>query len=326
MSIVGAAKYIPALARGHKIFPQHLAGMLGLPYVGNVIYVDPTAGSDTANSGESQNDALATVFAAEEKTVSGQHDVVIIAPTGGTGRTAETAQIVWDKRFTHLIGSAAPTAMSTRAGMSFSSAVATPSFTVSNNGCIIKNITIAQFNDVESNVLVALTGSRNYFEGVHFAGIGNELTGNDAAARCLELEGAEENRFVDCTFGLDTVTRTAANATVSQGGVCARNEYIGCKFIMFTDAADPDHFKIENNDAAQRYVLFRDCMFLNPDLSSSTTTDVVFNVFSNGTNGTILINDCWHKGSTAWASDFTHFFITMPLPDTDDGGDMVIGS
>ena len=65
---------------------------------------------------------------------------------------------------------------------------------------------------------------------------------------------------------------------------------------MFTDAADPDHFKIENNDGAQRYVVFRDCLFLNADLSSSTTTDVVFNVFSAFTNGTIVMKDCWQKG------------------------------
>ena len=127
MGIVGAAKKYPGFGSGPlKVYPQHIAGMIGLPYVGNIFYVDPTAGSDTANSGTSQNDALATVFAAEDKCVSGQHDVVIIAPTGGTGRTTEASSIVWDKRFTHLIGSCAPSGVNNRAGMSFSSTATTP--------------------------------------------------------------------------------------------------------------------------------------------------------------------------------------------------------
>ena len=41
-----AADYIPALKYGHQIFPQNIAGMLGLPKVGNIYYVDPGTGSE----------------------------------------------------------------------------------------------------------------------------------------------------------------------------------------------------------------------------------------------------------------------------------------
>lgn len=318
-----ARDYIPALAHGHKIYPEDLAGMLGLPHVGNIYYVDGTGGSDD-NDGLTQASALATVYEAEALTTSGQHDVVIIAPTGGTGRTAETKQLVWDKRFTHLIGNAAPVGVDNRAGMSFSSAATTPSMTISNNGCIFKNITIAQFNDV--NVLVALTGNQNYFENVHFAGIGHATAGDDAAARCLELEGAEENTFQSCVFGLDTVTRTGANATVSQGGVSARNVYRDCDFNAFLDAGDPVHFEVENNDAVQRYVKFIGCRFHNPDTASSTTMTTAMGVFGVGLNGTIYLIDCWSKGATDWSDDFTHVFLNMPLTDTDEGGLMKIAT
>ena len=53
MSIRGAAKHIPSLARGNKIFPEHVASLLGLPHVGNIFYVDANNGDDSANSGES---------------------------------------------------------------------------------------------------------------------------------------------------------------------------------------------------------------------------------------------------------------------------------
>ncbi|MCH8163443.1 MAG: hypothetical protein IIA99_05055, partial [Proteobacteria bacterium] len=72
--------YLPALKYGAKIFPEDIAGMIGLPHVGEIIYVDPSAGSDTANSGTTQDDALKTVATAFGKATSGNHDVIIIAP------------------------------------------------------------------------------------------------------------------------------------------------------------------------------------------------------------------------------------------------------
>ena len=106
--IRGAARYIPALARGHKIFPENIAGALGLPSVGNIWYVDPGAGSNTANAGKDPNDAYATVAKALSSATADNDDVVVIAGTSATGRTAETAVVTWNKRRTHLMGNGAP--------------------------------------------------------------------------------------------------------------------------------------------------------------------------------------------------------------------------
>ncbi|KKK89538.1 hypothetical protein LCGC14_2732120, partial [marine sediment metagenome] len=134
--MIKARNYNPAVKHGAKWDASDIAGFLGLPYVNDIFYVDPTNGSDTANNGGSEDEAFKTVNKAEDQTVSGKHDVVVIVPGGGSGRTSEASAIVWDKRFTHLIGIAAPTYVNPRAGMSFGSGVATPSMTVSNNGCI----------------------------------------------------------------------------------------------------------------------------------------------------------------------------------------------
>src|SRR3990167_6122759 len=124
---------------GLKIKPNNLAGMIGLPHVGNIYYIDANSGSDTANSGTSQDDAFATVAQYYNTAVSGNHDVGIIAPSGGTGRTSETTAITWAKRFTHLIGSAAPTAQDARAGIGFG---AGGSLVISENGCLFKTLTL----------------------------------------------------------------------------------------------------------------------------------------------------------------------------------------
>lgn len=308
--------YAPALKYGAKIYPEDLAGMIGLPSVGNIWYVDP--GKSVSGGGTSRADAFITVLEGYNAATADQDDVVLITPSSSTGRTTEAAAIVWAKRRTHLIGSTAPTRMNPRAGMSFGSAVATPSMTISTRSCIFKNITIAQFNDVESNVMVELTGDYNYFEGVHFAGMGNELTGNDALARSLQLTGAEENRFAGCTFGLDTVLRTAANASVGLTSMSARNSFEDCLFVAAVDAGAPFHV-LAKSGGVDRWVHFKGCSFINADVTGgvSTMTDVVSNV--GGHNDLIWLDDCTFFGATGLTSDTAGVYNSRPAANATGG-------
>lgn len=291
--------YIPALQYGAKILPQDLAGMVGLPYVGNIYYVDPNSGSDTANSGTSQDDALATVAAAYDKCVSGQHDTIIVAPTGGTGRTTETTAITWAKRFTHLIGSVAPIAQDARAGINFA---AGSSLTISQNGCLFKGITLTGTADI--NVPVTLTGDYNSFIGVDFKGSLNDTTGDDAAARSLVITGADENYFGGCAIGSDTYTRSAANASLEMTGGSARNKFEGCMFPIFADAATPVFFKAGSAADIDRFVWFKDCMFHNAVYSSGTTLTVGMTLHA-AVGGTVILDGCSVLGVTDWSSDYT---------------------
>ena len=141
--------------------------MLGLPHVGKVLYVDANSGSDN-NNGRRQSQAFDTVAAAYAVMTSGNHDVVIIAPSGGTGRTAETTAITWGKRFAHLIGSAAPTVENPRAGLGFSTG---GSLVISENGCIFKSLTFTSSADIDETV--SITGDYNAFLGCDFKGTSN---------------------------------------------------------------------------------------------------------------------------------------------------------
>jgi hypothetical protein len=315
--------YVPALRYGAKILPQDLAGMLGLPYVGNVIYVDPTAGSDTANGGTAQNDAFATVAKAYSVAVSGQNDVVLITPTGGTGRTTEGAAIVWAKRFTHLVGNAAPVPFAPRAGMNFSSAVVSPCFTLSENGCIFKNITFATSEDM--NVMFNVTGSRNYFEGCHIQGSTNDTAGNDTAWRALVLTAGEENLFVGCTIGVDTFTRSAASANLELTGTCPRNQFVNCLFPTFNDNAGPLFVKADTGNCNERSLIFKGCSFINPILASSTAMTIAMKLSATG-NGTIFLQDCMVYGATDWTDVYTNLFVTMPVVNTANQGFAIIAA
>jgi len=250
-----ARDYIPALKAGAKIVPQDLAGILGLPTVGDIFYVDPSGGSDSAG-GKSQTDALKTVSAAYALCTSGEHDVVLISPTGGSGRAAETTAITWAKRFTHLIGSAAPTVQDARSGISFGTG---GSLTISENGCIFRNITFNGTTDI--NVPVTITGDYNSFIGVDFKGSMNATTGDDADARALVLSGGQENLFTGCSFGADTFMRSAANATVEFASAASRNVFESCRFIMAADANTPLHILFSGTNSVDRWVEFSNCNF-----------------------------------------------------------------
>ncbi len=309
----------PTLALGYKIRPQDIAGLVGIPHVGNIFYVDPTNGNDTTNAGKRQDDAFATVGKAEDKTTAAQHDVVVMAPEGGSGRTSETATIAWDKRFTHLIGSAAPTQVNARAGMGFAASIS-PGITFSNNGSIFRNFTVATFED--NNVLASVTGNVNYFGGVHFIGMGNATAGDDVAGRSVTLTAAEENVFDGCTFGIDTVTRGgAANSSLELTGNCPRNIFRNSLFPMFADGATVTWVLANTGNCYERFLLFENCKFLNPDNASSTTLTVGMTLSSTG-NGDIYMSgeDYMWRGATDLASDYTNLYSTASIRDTQDAG------
>lgn len=284
-----ARDYIPALKFGHKIGPEDIAGIVGLPYVGNVIYIDPTAGSDT-NPGNNQNDAYATVKGALEAELgtagasTGNHDVFLIAPTGGTGRTAETGAIAWNYRYTHLVGSVAQLVQDSRAGISFG---ASASLTVSQTGCLFKGLTFNGTADV--NVPVTISGNYNSFVGVDFKGSLNDTTGDDTASRAAYLTGAQENFFAGCSFGADTFLRSAANATVEFASASSRNVFDDCRFFMASDATTPVHVLFTGTSAIDRWLEFKDCLFYNFTANDTAEPAAVFDLSAQTATGHVLL-------------------------------------
>jgi len=307
-----ARDFIPALKYGHRISPEDIAGMVGLPYIGNVYYIDPTGGSAN-NSGLTQDDAVLTVAAAKDKMTSGQHDVSIIAPTGGTGRTTEVTAITWDKRFAHLIGSAAPTAQDPRAGINFSTG---GSLTISENGCLFKNITLT--GTVDINVPVTITGDYNSFLGVDFKGSLNATTGDDTAYRCLYLNGAQENYFGGCTFGQDTIMRSAANATVEFATAASRNVFDDCRFIAAIDAATPVHILFTGTSAIDRWAEFKNTSFYSFSANNATAMTACMNLSAQTATGHVLItgNSCMMGGITDWEASASGRIYMQPFTAT----------
>jgi len=319
------AGYSGPLSQGKRLLARDVIGaQLGLADVGDIWYVDAGNGSDTAYKKNDPDQPLATVGAALAAATADQDDVIVITGSNSTGRTSESAIIDWNKRRTHIVGNGPPRKINQRQGIGVA-ASASSGFTVSANNCMFANISIAAFADTD--VMVEVTGDYNTFMNVHFQGIGHATPAGETGARALLLTGAEENEFYSCTFGLDTVERTAANATVEQTGTCARNKYVDCDFLIFVDgsSAAAVHFKADTGNCYERYLIFDRCNFLNADTASSTTLTTAFDLSTTG-NGTVFLRDSWSKGASDWANNFDALFLTMPIADTDDGGLTKIGT
>jgi hypothetical protein len=290
--------------QGAKLTPQQLAGMLGLPYWGKVFYVDANGGSDTVNSGTSPDKAFKTLGAAYAACTSFAYDVIIVVPTANS--VTVESKITWSKSFITVIGATAPVPVGQRARIGFGSATTTPCLAISGMGNRFMNLKLVVEEDV--NVLVAITGERNYFENVEFAGICNTTTGDDTAARCVTITDAGENYFKKCKFGVDTVLNSAANALVELNGSTsvARTMFEDCLFTIVCDNAGPRFVLFTGAYSSECYTWFKNCLFLNT--RGGTTTMTVGMTIPVSVNGKVILDGCAVMGVTDWADSYTNLY------------------
>lgn len=297
-----ARDYIPALKHGAKIDARDLAGVIGQPHVGNIFYVDANSGSDSAG-GKSWEDAFKTLAVAYDACTNNNYDVIVVAPNGTSG-TAETATLTWSKNHITVIGATAPVKISQRARIVWTTDSVDPCLTISGQGNSFINLQLATYQ-ASNDVLVNLTGDRNYFANVHFAGIGHATAGDDTTARCISMVGAEECLFEDCYIGLDTVARSDANALVEMATATTRIIFRNCFFASFADNAGALFVKAASAADLDRFALFENCIFHNAANSSATTMTVAMDLHAS-LGGSIILHNSWLFGATDWADDFTN--------------------
>lgn len=304
-----ASDFIPALRYGHKIMPEDLAGMIGLPSVGNVFYVDP--GKSVSGGGKSRSDAFKTLKEAYDAMSADNDDVAVIVPSSSTGRTSEALPITWAKRRTHVVGNGALRQGWNRQGVSFTSAVTSPSFEITATNCTFTNIMFYQPEDI--NVMVKISAAYTTFNNCHFAGIANATTGDDTAARCVVINDVDDTQFNNCMFGIDTVLNSAANAIVEHIGntAVARTQYNNCIWSICCDNAGPRFILFTGAYSSEVYTRLNNCLFLNS--RGGTTTMTVGMTVPASTNGVVLLDGCAVKGVTDWSSDYTNVYgCNMP--------------
>ena len=298
-----------------------IGGINGIPLTGTWWFVDPAHGSD-AYDGTSPQTAFATIYAAYNAATAGQNDTIVLIGNGSTSGTARmstalaqsvvssatTGTVTWAKNATHLIGVTAPTGVGNRARFAPPTGTYTAAtfgnsgnmFNVTATGCIFMNFSL--FNGFSTGASGQIcwkeAGGRNYYDSVQFGGFGDTASAQSSTARALKVSSGE-NTFVNCTVGLDTVTRTVANASLELASAAPRNQFINCNFPMITSAATPLHIIGSGAGAIDRWTKFQNCLFYNAVDSTSTTIDQVASL-NAAAGGSLVFNNCTSVGATKW--------------------------
>lgn len=243
--------------------------------------VDPANGAVGA-PGNSFAGPLLSVDAALTKCTANRNDAVLMVQ----GPTAynPAAAMAWNKNYTHLIGlSGDLPGMGQRcrivgtAGNDLAQIM-----TVSADGCIFKNLQFFQGGDLATDLgAVLVSGNRNYFKNVFFAGGGHATPAADAGMYSLKVTGSE-NYFEDCTIGLDTIIRAAANAEAIISG--ARNHFRRCRFLSYSETAGKFLVKIDASGGDLRYTTFEDCEFVNYSVNWAAGITNAFSVVAGNTH------------------------------------------
>lgn len=301
-------------------------GMSGLPITsGSVYFVDYVNGND-ANTGAA-NSPLKTIYVAYSKMVSGQNDVAVIVGDGastGTQRlsvanaqvavpAATTGTLTWAKNACHIIGMASPTEVGQRARFAPPTGTYTQAtfgsgnfVVVTGTGCIFANLSLYNGFSAGGNNQICWTdtGGRNYYQNVNFGGAADTASAQSTSSRSLKIGGSGENTFVNCTIGLDTVTRTVANASLEFASGTPRNTFRNCTFPFQTSSATT--LGIIGTGAANmdRWQLFENCSFINNVQSASTTMSGLATLAASS-GGLLLMKNSTLVGITEFGTDAT---------------------
>lgn len=277
-------------------FGMPLYGMAGLlPFTGNYFWVDETNGSDGNTGGPS--DALKTIGAAYAQCVDGNSDVVLL-----TGTAHVSATLTWAKSKTHLIGLSPNLNSQARSRISQTgSTVFSPLVNVTGTECKFVNIgSFHGFGDASAQVCWQ-DGGRNEYTNCLFGGMGNATAAAQAGGRSLKVTGTTgESTFIGCQIGLDTITRSAANASLEFAGGTPRNVFRKCIFPLLGSAATPFFVIATGAAAMDRWQLFEDCSFINCLKSTSTQLTAAFSMTNASPGGLILVQRSSLVGATKW--------------------------
>ena len=280
-------------------------GMGGfIPSGGNVYWVHPasTLASD-GNTGLAPDKPLSTLSQAHTLMTANQNDVAIVVGNSSASSAnvvSETATLTWSKDLCHIIGTGY-NRISHRVSIRAVTNNFTPLVSVTADGCVFANFhTFHGYATSEAQICWAETGQRNAYYNVHMGGMGAQLAADHADSRVLTLSGDGERYFSNCTFGLDTVDRGAANATIGYLSQAVRDIFEDCYFIMRADTTTPTHILADTSLIIDRFQIFKNCNFYNGGTFTGGSTPIeVMNVHAS-VGGVFIMQGSHFTGFDAW--------------------------
>ena len=276
---------------------------------GNTIYCNPGA-SGVENQDGSEDKPYTSIVTAYGAARTGKNDVIFLVGDGSTAASARiTSNLALSKNAVHIFGVGAPSYNPRARIATLSGASAFAAFiTVTGSGSIYANFGIFNDNAIAAQITWQDQGGRNYYQGVMFGGMGDSTSAASATSRVLKLGGSGasgENIFDGCTIGLDTMARSAANASVEFAGSSKRNVFRNCRFPAIASASTPLYLTSSGTNPLETFQLFENCAFINQQANGSGTTLAAVATLAASGNGNVILRNCSRFNVTDWGTNAT---------------------
>lgn len=249
--------------------------------------------------------ALAT---AEAALTGGINEVVMLSPESHS----LSATLTWDKNMTHLVGQYPPATMSHRARIGMSTAFS-PMITVSGYGNLFKNIYTMHGTAAADYIGWNITGHRNTFENVHFAGPMVAAQGGHASYEGV-VTTATDLLFKSCVFGSATIGRDEVSPCLDINVPSSAYAHVVIEdstFLNYLTDGDPVFIKF-NNDSGMLVVELKNCRFIATSSSMNTAQTVAFNFTGSATCAVIVDPNCTFVNVSHIAASASHTYIWQP--------------
>ena len=285
-------------------------GAQGLLSQGKAWFCKPSSGSD-GNDGTTVDRAVKTLSKAHSLASADRNDTIYyFAESNSAASTTDyqSATLTWSKDLTHLVGVCAPSVVSQRARIAQLSTATgvSPLLDVTADGCVFSNIQVFHgVADATSLIAVRVTGTRNYFHNVHFAGVG-DVTMSAAGACSLKIDGGAENVFNHCVIGVDTIARDADATEILFDTAATRNLFEDCFITSYISAAGFASVTVADATGIDRWQIFKNCLFMTDSTNRAVTQDQVFSIPAISQGRVILMNSYYNTdgatGAGVWAT------------------------
>lgn len=259
-----------------------------------------------------------SIASAEDAMTANRNDTMIVHPDS---HTLPAAGLTWDKNYTNIIGAGAPSRVANRSRMFAAAAGTVGSINISATGCNFINWYVFNGSSSDTDLYnVTVSGGRNYFKEIHFAGLGHATQAGRAGASNLFLNGGDENLFVDCTVGIDTITRTADAPILRVDGGATRNKFENCLFQSASETATHSIVKVIDSTSIDRWLWFHDCTFTNFSVNKAANLNQAIDDITGQTHTIMITGNSSIFGIDSWQDDDTgNVFGTMPVANAAGG-------
>jgi hypothetical protein len=283
---------------------QHYAGIesdgtsVSIPGFSKAIGAGKNIWLDAANGGagggaKTPETATNTLPLAYAKLRTGKHDKINLIAS--TSSLSLASAFTWSANLCHLVGEGSFNRMNQRSRIGHS-ANFTPMMTISGYGNSFQNLYLMHGRGSATNLVgVSVTGARNAFSNVHFAGPGHATEGDTAGYKLVNLAAAE-NYFKSCVFGIDTVSWDDGYAVyIGAGGDNSQRViFEDCLFFMNAAASPSVYFLGVEAGIGEGSAIFLNCHFIN------TGTALTYAIAGTGLGSYVMYfdNRCSFVGCT----------------------------